>query len=74
MKQLGVVWRINGLYDGAFDQRLRVVKLPSLKCRRMAGELIQTYKILYNVDDVDISHFFNLTNDDKQETVVTKFH
>ena len=39
--------------DMNYDQRLRYLKIYSLKGRRLRGDLIQTYKIFQNLDAVD---------------------
>ena len=58
---------------------LKVLNLPPLKSRRTKGDFIQTDQILNPIDDhdVDITHFFTLTNHNKnkreKERVLTKF-
>ena len=37
---------IPGFYDLPYNERLRTLKLPTLACRRMRGDMIQVYKIL----------------------------
>ena len=46
----------------SYSQRLKYLKLHSLKGRRMRGDLIQTYKIMNNKDDIDLHSLFILTN------------
>ena len=48
------------LRDLDYAERLRCLNLPSLKYRRFRGDMIQTYKIIYHVDDVCSSNFFRL--------------
>ena len=43
--------------DLSYDQRLRFLKLYSLKYRRYRGDLIQMFKILNRIDDVDPEFF-----------------
>lgn len=43
-----------------YQQRLKVLNLPSLKFRRLRGDLIQTFKIFNRIDDIDPSHIFDL--------------
>ena len=35
--------------------------LPSLKCRRIRGDMILVYKIMNGLVDIDWTHFFTLT-------------
>ena len=51
------------LRDLPYETRLRILKLPSLKSGRLRGDLIQTYKIINHVDDVDVNSFFTMTHD-----------
>ena len=44
----------------SYDQRLRYLKLYSLKGRRERGDLIQTYKIFQGIDDLNPSNIFSL--------------
>ena len=41
----------------------KFLNLPSLKYRRYRGNLIQTCKILYSVDDLKTEDFFTVRND-----------
>ena len=45
---------------GTYEEKLRQVGLTSLKDRRIRGDLIQTYKILHQVDDIPVSTFFTI--------------
>ena len=45
-----------------YGDRLRALKLPSLKYRQIRGDLIQTYKILHKVDNVNPENFFHLSD------------
>ena len=42
--------------------RLKKLKLPSLKFRRTRGDLIQAFKIINNVDNIERDNFFTLNN------------
>ena len=49
------------LKDLSYRERLQALKLMSLKTRRVRGDLIQAYKILYNIDDINASKFFTFS-------------
>ena len=42
----------------SYDQRLEYLGLYSLSRRRQRGDLIETYKILRNIEDIDYRKFF----------------
>ena len=44
--------------DMSYDQRLRYLKIYSLKGRRVRGDLIQTYKIFQGIDDIYPGNIF----------------
>ena len=46
------------LKDLPYRERMKRLKLPSLKFRRLRGDLIQMYKIVNGIDDVDSCKFF----------------
>ena len=50
--------------DLSYEDRLKYLRLPSLKTRRIRGDLIQTFKIFNNIDNIDKACFFEpaLTN------------
>ncbi|MCP3851727.1 MAG: hypothetical protein GY694_16045, partial [Gammaproteobacteria bacterium] len=43
-----------------YEDRLADLQLPSLKYRRLRGDLIQTFNIISKGNDQEISKFFNL--------------
>ena len=47
-----------------YEQRLQKLKLPSLKFRRIRGDLINTYKIFHNKDNTN-KQLFQLTNESR---------
>ena len=49
---------IPGLENVPYHERLKSIGLPSLKYRRMRGDLIQCYKIFNGIDDLRINDFF----------------
>ena len=50
---------ITNIRDLNYGQRLAALGLPSLKFRRLRGDLIQCYKIINKIDDVDVNNFFH---------------
>ena len=50
-----------GLKYLSYEQRLVLLDLPSLKYRRLRGDLIQLYKIVHNANDLDQSDFFTFS-------------
>jgi hypothetical protein len=50
---------VYGMRDLSYEERLRRLKLPTLFFRRRRERLIQTFKILHQLYDVDSGIFFN---------------
>ena len=46
----------------SYGDRLRTLNLPSLKFRRLRGDLIQTYKIINNINDTNADQIFQMLN------------
>jgi hypothetical protein len=46
----------------SYGDRLRNLGLPTLQYRRIRADLVETYKIINNVDKVDYQHILNLKN------------
>ena len=44
--------------DMSYEERLKALNLPSIKYRQLRGDLIQTYKIIHNIDNVDTDKLF----------------
>ena len=57
--QRRAVRMISGL-SGSYEDKLRQVGLTTLSERRIRGDMIQTYKILHQVDDLPVSTFFEI--------------
>ncbi len=51
---------VPSIRDLPYTERLRQLELPSLKHRRLRGDLIQVYKILNGIDRLDPTRFFTL--------------
>ncbi len=51
---------VPSIRDLPYTERLRQVELPSVKHRRLRGDLIQVYKILNGIDRLDPTRFFTL--------------
>ena len=49
---------INGLESATYEDKLRELGLQSLRTRRTRYDLIQTYKILNNLDDIQSDQWF----------------
>ena len=50
---------ISNIKDLPYEQRLATLKLPSLKYRRFRGDLIQYFKIMTGIDDMNFEHLFS---------------
>ena len=57
--QRRAVRQVRGL-TGSYEERLAQCGLTLLKDRRLRGDLIQTFKILHQVDDIPINTFFEI--------------
>lgn len=42
----------------SYEERLKILKIPSLSYRRFRGDIIQTWKLLHGKEDIDYSIFF----------------
>ena len=52
---------VTSLVKLTYEQRLRHLRLHSLHCRRQRGDLIETFKILNGLENVEASKFFEMT-------------
>ena len=50
------------LKDLDYKERLRQLKLPTLKYRKYRGDLVQVFKIINETDDLKFEDFFTTTN------------
>ena len=51
---------VPGMSDWTYEARCKELKLPTLKQRRLRGDLIETYKILRGHEGADYRKFFEL--------------
>ena len=49
---------VPSIQNKTYFQRLVELKLPSIKFRQLRSDLIQTYKIIHNIDNIDCNDFF----------------
>ena len=52
--------RMTSGLTGTYKEKLKQVSLTTLEDRRIQGDLIQTCKILHQVDDIPVSTFFKI--------------
>ena len=48
-------------YNFSYAERLEPLDLPSIKYIQTRSDLIQTYKIIHNIDNVNIEEFFTMS-------------
>jgi ribonuclease P/MRP protein subunit RPP40 len=60
---------IEGYKDLSYPERLKRCKLTTLECRRLRGDLIETFKLFNGYEDIDPGKFFPQNN-----TVETRGH
>ena len=53
---------VYGLKNKTYQQRLKILGIPSLELRRTRGDLIETYKILTGKEDIDKNQLFQLSS------------
>ena len=52
---------LNELKHLSYDERMQNIVLPSLKYRRLRGDMILIYKLMNELVDIDWHCFFTLT-------------
>ena len=60
--QRRAVRQVRGLH-GTYEEKLEQCGLTLLKDRRVRGDLIQTYKIVNQIDDLNVNNFFKMAED-----------
>ena len=55
------------LRECSYEERMRVLKLPSLKYRRYRADMIQTFKILNKMDDLNVNDFYKFNTNNTRE-------
>ena len=60
--QKRAVKAVSGL-TGSYEQKLKELKMYSLKDRRTRGDMVETYQILHHLEDIEWSKFFSLSSD-----------
>ena len=56
------------LKDMTYQERLKELKLPSIKYRQLRGDLIQTFKIIHNIDNVKCDDFFTINSNNTRNS------
>ena len=59
--QLRATRLVNSLSGRTYEDRLKTLGLPTLEYRRLRADVIQVYKILNQIDRVDIDKFFTMS-------------
>ena len=60
--QRRAIGQVRGLH-GTYEEKLKQCGLTLLVDRRVRGDLIQTYKIINQIDDISIDTFFTMAGD-----------
>ena len=54
------LYKLPGMKDISYQERLEILKLPTLVYRRTRGDMIETYKILHNKYYCDVANIIKL--------------
>ena len=57
-----------------YTERLKCLKLHSLKGRRLRGEFIETYRIFNNLEGIELHYLFSLAKSDKTRNAEGKIY
>ena len=61
--QKRMVRMISGLHGHTYEQKLKEIGLLSLQCRRDRADMVQVFKILKGIDNVDYKDWFQIYGD-----------
>jgi len=50
--------QIKGMKEKTYEERLKELKLPTLKYRRRRADMLQTFRIMHGVDDIEPERIF----------------
>ena len=73
--QRRAVRAVSGL-SGSYEEKLQILNLPSLEQRRKRGDMIETYKLVHGLENMDAKKFFTLASANRsyctrRSTVIT---
>ena len=60
--------QLPNMSDLSYEERLRKLHLPTLTFRRIRGDMIETYKIMHEIYDKDVTTFLKLRNQETERT------
>ena len=49
---------VHNVRNLSYTERLKILKIPTLSYRRFRGDMIEVYKLLYKLEDIDYTVFF----------------
>ena len=55
-----------------YKERLQELDIPSIQYRQLRNDLIQTYKIINNIDNIQCNEFFTFVEDDRTRNSTLK--
>ena len=58
----------------SYTERLKCLKLHSLKGRRLRGEFIETYRIFNNLEGIELHNLFSLAKSNKSRNAEGKIY
>ena len=70
--QQRAVKMVSGLSSNTYEERLLEIGLQSLEDRRKRLDMVQTFKIIQGIDNVDKHHWFTFLNDSRSTDIMTR--